>query len=311
MPMPAEGQAVVVDQLTRVFGAFTAVDHISLEVAPGEIFGFLGPNGAGKSTTIKMLCGILAPTSGRAAVGGYDVARESGQVRGIIGYMSQRFSLYEDLRVGENLEFFGGVHDLDPARLAERRRWVTGVAGLGPYLDELALNLPGGARQRLALACAIIHEPRIVFLDEPTAGVDPAARRSFWELIYQLAAGGVTVFVSTHYMDEAEHCDRLALIHRGRVVASGSPLELKSRAVREAVLEVASSDLVRTLELAAGLPSVRDVTLFGNMLHVMTRDGGAARAELEQAARAAGVEIRAIEPITPSLEDAFVSLLED
>jgi ABC-2 type transport system ATP-binding protein len=307
----ARAVAVETDRLTRTFGSFTAVDSISLRVDQGEIFGFLGPNGAGKSTTIKMLCGILAPTSGSARVGGFDVARESERVRAVIGYMSQRFSLYEDLSVPENLDFFGGVQNLDEARLDERKRWVTEVAGLAGHERQLAHNLSGGVRQRLALACAVIHEPRILFLDEPTAGVDPNSRRNFWELIYDLAGGGVTVFVSTHYMDEAEHCDRLALIHRGRIVASGSPLQLKSGAIQHAILEVDSDDLIRMLDLAGSLGSVRDATLFGNKLHLMVEDPEAARAELERAASEQGLRIASVEAITPSLEDVFVSLLED
>jgi len=307
----ARAVAVETDRLTRTFGSFTAVDSISLRVEQGEIFGFLGPNGAGKSSTIKMLCGILAPTSGSARVGGFDVARESERVRAVIGYMSQRFSLYEDLTVSENLDFFGGVQNLDQARLDERTRWVIEVAGLAGHEEQLAHNLSGGVRQRLALACAVIHEPRILFLDEPTAGVDPNSRRNFWELIYDLAGGGVTVFVSTHYMDEAEHCDRLALIHRGRIVASGSPLQLKSGAIQHAILEVDSDDLIRMLDLAGSLGSVRDATLFGNKLHLMVEDPEAARAELERAASEQGLRIASVEAITPSLEDVFVSLLED
>jgi ABC-2 type transport system ATP-binding protein len=309
--MAHEGIAVSVEDLTRAFGRFIAVDHISLAVREGEIFGFLGPNGAGKSTTLKMLCGILVPSSGRALVGGYDVAREPQRIRAIIGYMSQRFSLYEDLRVDENLEFFGGVQDLDNARLRERKIWALEAARLGDYRRALASTLPGGVRQRLALACAMIHEPRILFLDEPTAGVDPTSRRAFWELIHQLSHQGVTVFVSTHYMDEAEHCDRLALIHRGRLVASGSPHELKSMRMQDSVLEVEPGDLLRMVEIAADLPSILDVTLYGNKLHVLTRDLDRVRADLREGARREGVEIRSMEPITPSLEDVFVSLLED
>ena len=309
--MAHEDVAVSVKDLTRAFDRFVAVDHISLSVRTGEIFGFLGPNGAGKSTTIKMLCGIIAPTSGTAIVGGFNVAREPARIREIIGYMSQRFSLYEDLNVDENLEFFGGVQDLDDARLRERKEWALEAARLGEYQKVLTRNLPGGVRQRLALACAMIHEPRILFLDEPTAGVDPSSRRDFWELIYRLAEQGVTVFVSTHYMDEAEHCDRLALIHRGRLVAAGSPRELKTRHMSNTVLELDPGDLLGVLELAAGLPSVLDVTLYGNRLHVVVRDEENARSELLEGARGKGLEIRSIEAITPSLEDVFVSLLED
>ena len=308
--MSRNNTAVSVDQLTRAFGDFIAVDHINLAVMEGEIFGFLGPNGAGKSTTIKMLCGILAPTSGRALVGGFDVARESRRIREIIGYMSQKFSLYEDLRVEENLEFFGGVQNLNSARLRERKIWALEVANLANSRKELAKNLSGGLRQRLGLACAMIHEPRILFLDEPTAGVDPTARRDFWELIYRLSNQGVTVFVSTHYMDEAEHCDRLALIDRGKLVASGSPRELKTEAMRNTVLELEPSDLMRMMELAAEIPSILDATLFGNKLHVMTRDPSQSRQELELRAREAGVDLHSVQVIAPSLEDVFVSVLE-
>ncbi len=303
--------AVSVEGLTRAFGDFLAVDHVSLSVQGGEIFGFLGPNGAGKSTTIKMLCGIIPPTSGRALVGGFDVGREPRRIRQIIGYMSQKFSLYEDLKVDENIEFFGGVQSLDDDRLRRRKEWALEAGHLAEYRNALTRNLPGGVRQRLALVCAMIHEPRIIFLDEPTAGVDPASRRDFWDLIYQLAEHGVTIFVSTHYMDEAEHCDRLALIHRGRLVATGSPREIKTRRMRNAVLEIDPADLLGALELAAGLPSVLDVALYGNRLHAAVRDAAQARSDLFHSARLKGIEIRSAEAITPSLEDVFVSLLED
>jgi ABC-2 type transport system ATP-binding protein len=308
--MTHNGIAVAVEDLTRAFDDFVAVDHINLTVREGEIFGFLGPNGAGKSTTIKVLCGILSPTSGRAFVGGLDVVQESQKIREIIGYMSQRFSLYEDLRVEENLDFFGGVQNLDGNRLRDRKTWALEVANLVDHRKEMTKNLAGGVRQRLALACALIHEPRILFLDEPTAGVDPTSRRDFWELIYQLSGQGVTVFVSTHYMDEAEHCDRLGLIHRGRLVAVGSPRELKTMVLRSSILEVESSDLLRMVELATGLPSIQDVALFGNKLHVMSNEPEAAKLEIAQRAREAGIGVLSAKQITPSLEDVFVSLLE-
>src|SRR5512133_357526 len=232
--------AVVLDHLTKRFDAFTAVDAISLAVPRGQIFGFLGPNGAGKSTTIRMLCGILAPTSGSGTVAGFDIASQPERIKENIGYMSQRFSLYEDLTVEENIAFYGGVYRIPPARLKERAAWVIRMAGLTERRGSLAGALSGGWRQRLALGCAILHEPAIVFLDEPTSGVDPLSRRTFWELIRSLAAGGVTVFVTTHYMDEAEYCDRLALIYRGELVAIGTPLELKR--------ERAINDVLRSLE---------------------------------------------------------------
>jgi ABC-2 type transport system ATP-binding protein len=306
-----DGMSVRAEALTRVFGEFVAVDHIDLCVPQGEIFGFLGPNGAGKSTTIKMLCGILSPTSGRALVGGFDIASESRKIREIIGYMSQKFSLYEDLTVEENVEFFGGVQIASAARFRERKQWAVEMAGLESYGKTLTRELSGGVRQRLALACATIHEPQILFLDEPTAGVDPTSRRDFWDLIYELSNRGVTIFVSTHYMDEAEHCDRLGLIHRGKLVATGSPREIKTTRMPHAILELETSDLVRTMELLSGIPSVEDVTLFGNRLHAVVRDSREVKAELERRAPAAGLVIGSAEVVTPSLEDVFVSLLED
>jgi len=229
LPLEGSGEppAVILDHLTKRFDAFTAVDAISLTVPKGQIFGFLGPNGAGKSTTIRMLCGILAPTSGSGTVAGYDIASQPERIKENIGYMSQRFSLYEDLTVEENIAFYGGVYRIPTQRLKERTEWVIRMAGLTERRNSLAGELSGGWRQRLALGCAILHEPAIVFLDEPTSGVDPLSRRSFWELIRSMAADGVTVFVTTHYMDEAEYCDRLALIYRGELVAVGTPLELK------------------------------------------------------------------------------------
>jgi ABC-2 type transport system ATP-binding protein len=303
--------SVRAESLTRTFGQFVAVDHIDLSVTQGEIFGFLGPNGAGKSTTIKMLCGILPPTSGRALIGGFDLAREPDRIRQIIGYMSQRFSLYEDLTVEENIDFFGGVQIPEAARLQQRRRWAIEMASLEPYRKTLSRDLSGGVRQRLALACATIHEPKILFLDEPTAGVDPTSRRDFWELIYQLSNRGVTVFVSTHYMDEAEHCDRLGLIHRGKLVASGSPREIKSSRMHQTLLEIEAADLVRLMELASSLESVTDVMLFGNRLHVVVRDPDRAKSEIAQGALATGLAIHSIEVVAPALEDVFLSLLED
>jgi ABC-2 type transport system ATP-binding protein len=226
--MPASDIAVRTEHLVKRFGGFVAVDDVTLEVRRGEIFGFLGPNGAGKSTTIRILCGLLAPTSGRAAVNGFDVARQPEDVKQSIGYMSQKFSLYDDLAVEENIEFFGGVYGVAPARLAARADAVLRMAGLTEQRRSLTRSLAGGWKQRLALGCAILHEPPILFLDEPTSGVDPIARRQFWDLIYEMAAAGSTVFVSTHYMEEAEYCHRLALMHRGRMIALGAPAALRA-----------------------------------------------------------------------------------
>jgi ABC-2 type transport system ATP-binding protein len=219
--------AVELRGITKRFGKFTAVDNVSLDVAKGEIFGFLGPNGAGKSTAIRILCGLLTPSAGSARVGGFDVARQAEQVRQNIGYMSQRFSLYDDLQVGENIDFFSGIYGVDPARVAERREYVIRMSGLEGKETMMTRLLPGGWKQRLALGCAVLHEPPILFLDEPTSGVDPIARRNFWDLIYQLSGAGQTVFVTTHYMEEAEYCHRLALMYRGKVIALGTPAELK------------------------------------------------------------------------------------
>src|SRR5689334_22285985 len=227
LPKNGDGPAVRIEKLVKRFGDFVAVDDVSIDVARGEIFGFLGPNGAGKSTTIRILCGLLAPTSGRATVHGFDVATQAEEIRQNIGYMSQRFSLYDDLTVEENIEFFGGVYGVAPDKLRQRRDYVLKMAGLEDKRTTMTNLLSGGWKQRLALGCAILHEPPILFLDEPTSGVDPIARCSFWGLIYDLSAAGHTVFVTTHYMDEAEYCHRLALMHAGRVIALGSPEELK------------------------------------------------------------------------------------
>jgi ABC-2 type transport system ATP-binding protein len=222
--------AVEIENLVKKFGSFVAVDNVSLDVRRGEIFGFLGPNGAGKSTTIRILCGLLRPTSGRATVGGFDVYTQAEEVRQTIGYMSQRFSLYDDLRVGENIDFFSGVYGVPKDQREERKRAILRMAGLEEREQMLTGLLPGGWKQRLALGCAIVHEPPILFLDEPTSGVDPIARRNFWDLIYDLSLRGQTVFVTTHYMDEAEYCHRLALMYRGRIIADGTPAQLKGTA---------------------------------------------------------------------------------
>jgi ABC-2 type transport system ATP-binding protein len=221
--------AVVIENLAKRFGDFTAVDNVSISVNRGEIFGFLGPNGAGKSTTIRILCGLLAPTSGHATVAGFDVARDAESVKARIGYMSQKFSLYDDLTVEENLDFFSGVYSVPKEKRAARKEFALRMAGIGEKRASMTSLLAGGWKQRLALGCAVLHEPPVIFLDEPTSGVDPIARRAFWDLIYDLSHDGHTVFVSTHYMDEAEYCHRLALMYRGRVIALGEPAELKDR----------------------------------------------------------------------------------
>jgi ABC-2 type transport system ATP-binding protein len=299
---------VVVEDLVKRFGDFTAVDHVSFSVPKGEVFGFLGPNGAGKSTTIRMLCGIITPTSGRGSVGGLDIIADSEQIKEHIGYMSQRFSLYEDLTVEENIEFYGSVYGVPPARLAERKQWVLEMADLAGRAQSLTRELSGGWRQRLALGCALIHEPQILFLDEPTAGVDPLSRRRFWDLIYLVAGQAVTVFVTTHYMDEAEHCDRVGLIYDGKLIALDSPSELRQRRLAGRLLEVRADPLMAALELLSRDPAAREVAVFGAALHVVVEDESAAEG-LARGLAAGGVNVSAISPIAPSLEDVFVALI--
>jgi ABC-2 type transport system ATP-binding protein len=304
------GPSVQIENLTKRFGDFVAVDRVSIEVQSGEIFGFLGPNGAGKSTTIRVLCGLLAPTSGRATVGGYDVATHPEEVRQNIGYMSQRFSLYDDLTVVENIEFFGGIYGVMGERLAQRREYVLQMAGLEDRRTSMTRLLPGGLKQRLALGCAILHEPPILFLDEPTSGVDPIARRSFWDLIYQLSAAGHTVFVTTHYMDEAEYCHRIALMGGGRVIALGSPQELKDSLGAGHLLNLECSDLLGSMTALQGRPGIEDVAVFGGGLHVKIDQEAAAQVEIRATLKAAGIEIHTLEAIPPSMEDVFVTLME-
>lgn len=306
------GNAIEVRDLTRKFGAFTAVDRISFDVRRGEIFGFLGANGAGKSTTIRMLCGLLAPTSGTARVGGYDVRTQTEQVKLNIGYMSQRFSLYDDLTVGQNIRFYGGIYGLDDARLRERMTWVLRMADLEGREESLTRTLSGGWKQRLALGCAILHEPAIVFLDEPTGGVDPISRRNFWELINRLSAEGITVLVTTHFLDEAEYCNDIILINAGRLIAAGSPAELKSRHITNPILEVRvdESGIVEALEKIRACPWALETSVFGTALHVMVGEEAEGKRLIMQTLTAAGVGVHRIERIVPSLEDVFLYLLD-
>ncbi len=303
-------KAIVVKDLTKDFGKFRAVDRVSFEVQKGEIFGFLGPNGAGKSTTIRMLNGLLLPSSGTGAVAGYDIIRETDAIKQHIGYMSQRFSLYEDLTAEENLTFFGGVYGLPPARLQQRTAEALRQVGLLERRGELTRNLALGLRQRLALASAILHEPPILFLDEPTSGVAPISRRNFWDLIYSLADKGVTVLVTTHYMDEAEFCDRLVLIYQGRLIAQGTPRELKAAVPEEIIAVFPDHRLGEALELIRKLPQVAEAAVFGDGLHVATTQAPAAEAALKEALAAEGIAIRRLGRVEPSLEDAFISLIE-
>jgi ABC-2 type transport system ATP-binding protein len=300
--------SVVVQGLVKRFGDFTAVDRISLETRKGEIFGFLGPNGAGKSTTIRMLCGLLQPTSGRATVAGFDVAREPERVRQNIGYMSQKFSLYNDLRVIENLRFFAGLYTVPLDVLDERIHWALEMAGLADRPTAITGELPGGWKQRLALGCAVLHRPPVLFLDEPTSGVDPISRRKFWDLIHQMAAGGVTVFVTTHYMEEAEYCNRLALIYRGRMVAIGTPSELKQRHMKGELLLIEAEPLGAALEALESAPGVLDAAVFASALHVVVESAAASGPALRELLAARGLRVGKVQPIRPSLEDVFVSL---
>lgn len=302
--------AVDVSGLTRVFDSFVAVDHIDLQVATGTVFGFLGPNGAGKSTTIRMLCGILRPSGGQGTVGGFDILRQTEQLKSNIGYMSQRFSLYEDLTVEENLRFFAGIYNVRGAQRAARIAWAVDMAGLRGREHLVTAELAGGWRQRLALGCAVLHEPPILFLDEPTSGVDPASRRNFWEMIGELSARGITVFVTTHYMDEAEHCDELALIYGGKVVATGSPATLKRRYVSRALLELECSNLMGAFAALKLEQTLAGVALFGATLHLVADDETAARAAVAARLQAAGITVQRLERIEPSLEDAFVTIVE-
>jgi len=297
--------------LGRRFGTFVAVEDVHLSIPAGTIFGFLGSNGAGKSTVIRMLCGILRPTSGTARVLGLDVEREAEAVKRRIGYMSQRFSLYDDLTVRENLDFFGGIYGLAGARMAERRAFALAMADLERHQDRLTGTLPAGWKQSLALGCALLHQPRVVFLDEPTGGVDPLSRRLFWGLIDDLAADGVTVLVTTHYLDEAEYCDRLSLMHAGRVIAEGTSAELKRTLGERTLLEVKSADVLGSLAVLEALPAARETSAFGTVLHVLVDDGAAGREAIGAALTAAGHGPVAVRAIVPSLEDVFIHAIEN
>jgi ABC-2 type transport system ATP-binding protein len=300
--------AVTVKKLTRIFGDFTAVDGIDLHVGKGEIFGFLGPNGAGKSTTIRMLCGLLLPSGGTGSVGGFDILSDSEQIKQNIGYMSQRFSLYDDLTVEENINFFSGIYNVPASKKEVRKAWVLDMAGLRDKRSAITKTLPGGYKQRLALGCAILHEPRILFLDEPTSGVDPISRRNFWALIYDMALTGTTIFVTTHYMDEADYCDRLGLIYRGKIIAEGTPVELRAQHMTYDVLEIDTEALVQAMHILEkqGIESA----VFGSVLHATVSDAGAAIPLIEKDLSGAGIVVRRIERIEPSLEDVFVTLIE-
>lgn len=305
--MAVNDYAVEVVNLTKKFGDFTAVNEVTFNIRRGEIFGFLGPNGAGKTTTIRMLLGLLRPTSGQGTVLGYDIMRQAEEIRRHIGYMSQRFSLYRDLTVSENLEFYGRTYGVRGERLRQRKRFVIEMAGLEGRERELTRNLSGGWKQRLALGAAILHEPEMLFLDEPTAGVDPISRRAFWDLLYELAEEGTTIFVTTHYMDEAEHCQDLAFIHNGRIIAQGAPEQIKLHRMEGQVLEI---DCTRP-DIAIGvLQESRlfdEVALYGALIHVVADGVAEHKPLIAQALAEAGVRVRTMDIIVPSLEDVFIS----
>ena len=302
--------AIEVSHLTRRFGAFTAVDDVSFEVRTGEIFGFLGSNGAGKSTTIRMLCGLLRPTSGTARVGGQDVGRDPEAVKLRIGYMSQRFSLYELLTVDQNIAFFGGIYGLDRERLARRREFVIEMAGLRGRESTLARDLSGGWRQRLALGCAVLHEPPILFLDEPTGGVDPLSRRQFWRLIDSLSEAGVTVLVTTHYLDEAERCHRVALIHAGRLATIGTIAEVKQVFASRPIVEIRAARPVEVMAALDAMAEVEKTSLFGTAVHAVLRRNDVGPAMIRTRLVDQGHEVGPVERVEPSLEDVFLDVVD-
>jgi len=302
--------AIAVRDLTRRFGDFLAVDRVSFDVGQGEIFGFLGANGAGKSTTIRMLCGLLKPTAGSATVGGVDVGGDPEGVKHRIGYMSQKFSLYERLTVDQNIEFFGGLYGLDRDRRHARRRYVIEMAGLEGRERTRARDLAGGYRQRLALGCAILHEPRILFLDEPTGGVDPLSRRQFWRLIDGLSDSGVTILVTTHYLDEAEHCERLAIIHAGRLAAIGTTRELKQVFAGRSVVEVQTANPVAAMRALESMGEVEKCSLFGTSVHAVLRRDLPGSAPLAARLGSLGLDVQSIGAVEPSLEDVFLDVVE-
>ncbi len=306
-----EKTAVFAENLTKIFGDFVAVDNVSFKVEKGEIFGFLGPNGAGKTTTIKILCGLLIPSSGVARIAGWDVSIETEEVKKSIGYMSQKFSLYDDLTVAENVDFFGGIYGLTGKRKLQRDKWVLEMAGLMEQRQTLTRDLALGWKQRLALGCAVLHEPPILFLDEPTSGVDPISRRSFWDMINNLASEGITVFVTTHYMEEAEYCHRLALMNRGKIIALGTPGELKKNWMKETVLNVECDQFMQAEELLRRDPIFKETAIFGNMIHLVTLNPEGASARTREILESAGISISRIEVITASLEDVFVTLTSE
>jgi len=303
--------SIEINNLTKKFGDFISVDNISFDVKKGEIFGFLGANGAGKSTTIRMLCGILEPTSGDALVGGYSIVNEPDLVKKNIGYMSQTFSLYNDLTVEENINFFGGVYGLEGKELVDRKEWVLNIANLKGKEKILTESLPGGIKQRLALGTAVIHKPGIVFLDEPTSGVDPISRRGFWELINELSSQGITVFVTTHYLEEAEFCNNIILINAGKLIAEGNSKELKTNYLKNTILEIECDNVVDALEILEQQSFVEDTSIFGNTIHISVSQDFKEKEKINQILSSQhSINVSSISKIVPTLEDVFIHLLE-
>ncbi|MCZ7602661.1 MAG: ABC transporter ATP-binding protein [Melioribacteraceae bacterium] len=303
--------SIQVNNLTKRFGNFTAVDNISFNVKEGEVFGFLGANGAGKSTAIRMLCGILSPTSGDAIVGGYSVMSEPDKVKQVIGYMSQKFSLYNDLSVEENINFFGGVYGLEGKKFKERKDWVLQIANLKGKEKLLTSSLPGGIKQRLALGAAVIHEPEIVFLDEPTSGVDPISRRNFWDLINDLSANGTTVFVTTHYLEEAEYCNNITLINAGKIIAEGNASELKTNYIKNKIYEIECERVVDALDILQNENYVDETSIFGNNIHIIVNDDFNSEEQIKTTLTDKhSIAIKRIDKIVPTLEDVFIHLLD-
>jgi len=303
--------AVETSQLCRSFGSFCAVDHLDLKIRKGEIFGLLGPNGAGKTTTIRMLCGILVPSSGEGRVLGYDIARESEQIKKQIGYMSQQFSLYNDLTAIENLRFYAQIYGLNQDEVEGRVHELAQMAGIQGMENQLTVNLSGAWRQRLALACAIVHRPPMLFLDEPTAGVDPASRKDFWNMIYEMAREGVTVLATTHYMDEAEYCHTIGMMYQSRLIAQASPQKLKS-GMRDTLLEIDCDQPARAIQVLQGVNRIKDITPYGLLLHVsvLASDSSALKT-INAALKKQGIAVNHIDPIQPSLEDIFIRTVSD
>jgi ABC-2 type transport system ATP-binding protein len=301
---------VEVEDLVKKFDRFVAVDHIHFQVEKGEIFGFLGPNGAGKSTTIRMLCGLLLPTSGKGKVAGFDLMKEPEKIKQAIGYMSQKFSLYDDLTAIENLHFFGGIYGLSSSMQKVKEKEVLEMIGLQDLKDRVTRTLDVGSKQRLALGCAILHEPSVLFLDEPTSGVDPISRRNFWSLIQHMGESGVTTFVTTHYMDEAEYCGRLALIYQGRIIALETSSEIKLKTLSRGVLEVECDPLISALDLLKKEPWISESAVFGDGLHVISKEGVDPEREINGLFQKHGILLRRMGWIKPTLEDVFVSLIE-